>query len=157
MAGTVCPRQFLSKPRAWGLWRGQLIVKNPGKREVGRGMGGDPVLPLAWSRAGFDAGLCKGLLMAFSPAGLESTGEESLLFPQPHIWSWEWWLLLGRSLESSSTGFWGSIWETGLGLVSGISRTLYTTLPFWRRRREIEVWKGCRFVRFFWNRVLSTQ
>lgn len=47
--------------------------KNPGRREVGRGTGGDLVLPLAWSRAGSDAGLCKGLLVAFSPAGLEST------------------------------------------------------------------------------------
>lgn len=38
--------------------------------------------------------------------------------------------------------------------VSGISRTLYTTLPFWRRRREIEVWKGCKFVKFFFETEL---
>lgn len=44
-------------------------------------MGGDLVLPLARSRAGFDSGLCKGLLMAFSPAGLESAEKEACHFP----------------------------------------------------------------------------
>lgn len=56
--------------------------KNPGKHEVGRGMGGDLVLPLARSRAGFDARLCTGLLMAFSPAELESAGKEECHFPR---------------------------------------------------------------------------
>lgn len=55
--------------------------KNPGKREVGRGTGGDPVLPLARSRAGFDTGLCKGLLLAFCPAGLEFAEKEACRFP----------------------------------------------------------------------------
>lgn len=55
--------------------------KNPGKHEVGRGAGGDLVLPLAQSRAGFDTGLCKDLLMAFCPAGLESTEKEACHFP----------------------------------------------------------------------------
>lgn len=72
----------LSNPQqTGGVWRGRLIVTNPGKHEVGWGTGGDLVLPLARSRAGVDAGLCKSLLVAFSPAGLECAEKELGHFP----------------------------------------------------------------------------
>lgn len=45
-------------------WWSLVDCESPGEGEVGHGFGGDLVRPLARSRAGFEARLCKGLWMA---------------------------------------------------------------------------------------------